>query len=107
MNYVLLSAAVIFNAVAYAIFRFIAHRSHDSTWLLLFAFGLALGAANLFCFTTALRQLSLAVSYPVFSGATIALMVVTGALFFGERVSYSAIAGCVVIVLGIILVTRQ
>ncbi|HUJ88234.1 MAG TPA: SMR family transporter [Burkholderiales bacterium] len=107
MNYILLSAAVVLNVAAYAVFRSIAHRPHDSTWLLLFTVGLALGATNLFCFTSALRQLSLAVAYPVFSGATIALMVATAALLFGERVTYTMLAGSVVIVLGVYLLTRQ
>ncbi|MFI4929988.1 MAG: SMR family transporter [Burkholderiales bacterium] len=107
MTYLLLSAAVILNVAAYVIFRAIAQRPHDLGWLLLFGLGLALGAANLFCFTATLKQLSLAVAYPVFSGITIALMVVTTALIFGERISYSTVAGCVVIVLGVALVTRQ
>jgi drug/metabolite transporter (DMT)-like permease len=34
-------------------------------------------------------------------------MVVITALFFGERVSYTTVAGCVVIVVGVALVTRQ
>jgi multidrug transporter EmrE-like cation transporter len=107
MHFVLLSAAVVLNVAAYAIFRSIAHRPHDATWALQFALGLGLGAANLFCFTAALKQMSLAVAYPLFSGTTIALMVLTGALFFGERVSSSMVLGCGVIVLGIVLVMRQ
>ena len=107
MTFVFLLAAVALNVAAYAIFRSIAQRPHDAIWTLLFGLGLGLGAANLFCFTAALRHMSLAVAYPLFSGATIALMVLTGALFFGERVSLTMIAGCAVIVMGIALVARQ
>jgi multidrug transporter EmrE-like cation transporter len=107
MQYVFLSSAVLLNVAAYAIFRAIAHRAHDSMWLFLFACGLALGGANLFCFTASLKHLSLAVAYPVFSGATIALMVASSALFFGERITYSVAGGCLVIVLGIVMLTRQ
>jgi multidrug transporter EmrE-like cation transporter len=107
MSYILLLAAVVLNVAAYAIFRSIAHRDHDANWLFLFGLGLGLGAANLFCFTTALRQLSLAIAYPLFSGATIALMVFSGAFLFGERVTATMVAGCLVIVLGIALLTRQ
>jgi multidrug transporter EmrE-like cation transporter len=107
MTYALLLAAVALNVAAYAIFRAIAHRPHDAIWLVQFSLGLGLGAANLFCFTTALKYMSLAVAYPLFSGATIALMVLTGALFFGERISPAMVAGCVVIVVGIALVARQ
>lgn len=45
--------------------------------------------------------------YPLFSGATIALMVLSGAVLFGERVSATMVAGCVVIVAGIALIARQ
>ena len=107
MPYALLATAVVLNVAAYAIFRTIAHRPHDAAWALYFGFGLALGAANLFCFTGALKHLSLAVAYPVFSGATIALMVVTAALFFGERLSATVVAGCAVVVFGIWLLTRS
>jgi multidrug transporter EmrE-like cation transporter len=106
MAYVLLGAAVILNVAAYAIFRTIAHRPHDAAWAAQFGLGLALGAANLFCFTAALKHLSLAVAYPVFSGATISLMVIAAALFFGERVSTTVVAGCAVVVVGIVLLTR-
>jgi multidrug transporter EmrE-like cation transporter len=107
MPYVFLGAAVVLNVAAYAIFRNIAHRPHDAVWALHFGLGLALGAANLFCFTAALKHLSLAVAYPVFSGATIGLMVLTAALFFGERMSATVVAGCAVVVLGIVLLTRS
>jgi small multidrug resistance pump len=107
MNYALLAAAVVLNVAAYAIFRSIADRSHDGVWLLLFSSGLLLGAANLFCFTAALKQMRLAIAYPVFSGATIALMVVTSALAFGERITYTMITGCAVVIMGIVLLTRQ
>ena len=107
MKYVLLCAAVVLNVAAYGVFRSIAQRPHDSTWLALFSLGMALGALNLFCFTIALKQLSLAVAYPVFSGATIGLVVALSALVFREQVTSSMLAGCAVIIAGIVLLTRQ
>jgi multidrug transporter EmrE-like cation transporter len=107
MPYVLLAAAVVLNVAAYAIFRTIAHRPHDVIWLVSFGAGLALGAANLFCFTAALKDFNLAVAYPVFSGATISLMVLTAAWLFGERISSTGIAGCVLVIVGIGLLTRS
>jgi multidrug transporter EmrE-like cation transporter len=107
MRYALLCAAVVFNVAAYGLFRSIASRPHDSVWLTLFACGLALGALNLFCFTIALKHLSLAVAYPVFSGATIGLMVALSAVIFKEQVTWTMFAGCTVIVAGIALLTRQ
>jgi multidrug transporter EmrE-like cation transporter len=107
MPYILLAAAVVFNVAAYGIFRTIAHRPHDAVWVLSFGAGLALGAANLFCFTGALKHFSLAVAYPVFSGATIGLMVLTAAWLFGERISPTVVAGCLLVIAGIGLLTRS
>lgn len=106
MSYVLLSAAVLLNVAAYAIFRVIALRPHDLLWTLHFGFGLALGAANVFCFTAALKQLNLSVAYPIFSGATIGLIVLIATLFFGERLTASAGAGGALVVVGIWLLSR-
>jgi multidrug transporter EmrE-like cation transporter len=107
MKYILLAAAVAFNVAAYGIFRSIAHRPHDTTWFALFGAGLALGALNLFCFTGALKQLSLSVAYPVFSAATIGLMVLGSALAFKEQITAGTLVGCALIVAGIALLARQ
>ena len=107
MKYVLLAAAVLLNVAAYGIFRAIASRPHDLVWQALFVCGLGLGAVNVFFFTAALRELSLAVAYPIFSGATIGLMVLTAALIFKEQVTSSMLAGCVIIIVGIAVLSRQ
>jgi hypothetical protein len=64
MRYSLLALAVAFNVGSYVIFKFISGKSHDLAWAGLFACGLALGAVNVFLFTTALRELRLAIAYP-------------------------------------------
>jgi multidrug transporter EmrE-like cation transporter len=40
---------------------------------------------NVFLFTTALRDLRLAIAYPVFAGASISFIVLVSALLFNER----------------------
>ena len=107
MKYVLLAAAVLLNVGGYLVFRAIASRPHDLVWLALFACGLALGALNLFFFTAALKELSLAIAYPVFAGASIALMALAAATLFKEQLTLSTFAGCTIIIAGIVVLSRQ
>lgn len=106
MRYALLALAVAFNAGSYVVFKFISAKPHGLAWAGLFACGLALGAVNVFLFTTALRDLKLATAYPVFAGASITLIVLLSAWFFDERVTSTNLAGAALVALGIALLTR-
>ena len=106
MRYALLALAVAFNAGAYAVFKSISARPHDLAWAGLFACGLALGALNVFLFTAALREVSLAVAYPAFSGASIALIVLLSLWLFNEKITTTNVAGAVLVVLGIVLLVK-
>lgn len=106
MRYSLLALAVAFNVVSYVIFKLTSQRAHGLVWLGLFACGLALGAVNVFLFTTALRELRLAIAYPVFSGASIALIVLASVWLFGERMTALNLAGAAMVVLGIAFLSR-
>jgi multidrug transporter EmrE-like cation transporter len=106
MNYALLLLAVAFNTTAYGILKSISSRPHDIVWAGMFGAGLLLGAANLFCFTAALRHLGLAVAYPAFAGASIACIVVMSAWAFDEPVSASTVAGAALVVAGIVVLSR-
>lgn len=106
MKYALLALAVAFNVGAYAVFKIISTKSHGLLWASLFTSGLALGAVNVFLFTAALRELKLAVAYPAFAGASITLIVLLSAWFFDEEVTTANLAGAVLVVLGIILLSR-
>jgi len=106
MKYTLLALAVAFNTVAYAIFKNISNRPHDIVWAGMFGAGLVLGAANLLCFTAALRHLGLAVAYPAFAGGSIACIVLLSALAFNETVTISTLAGAALVIAGIAVLSR-
>jgi len=106
VRYSLLALAVAFNVGSYVIFKFISAKSHGLAWAGLFACGLALGAVNVFLFTTALRELKLAIAYPVFAGASITFIVLVSAWLFNEEVTSLNLAGAALVVLGIAFLSR-
>ena len=106
MKYLLLALAVAFNVGSYVIFKLVSAMPHSLAWAGLFACGLALGAANVFLFTAALRELRLATAYPAFAGVSITLIVLVSALLFNEKVSSLNVAGAALVVLGIALLSR-
>jgi multidrug transporter EmrE-like cation transporter len=106
VKFVFLALAVAFNVSAYLLLKVIASRGHDVVWGSLFTIGLALGAANVYCFTRALAELRLAAAYPAFAGASIALIVLASAVLFREHVSAAQGLGAAVVVLGIVLLVR-
>lgn len=106
MKYALLALAVAFNVAGYMVFKSISAKPHGLLWASLFAAGLALGAVNVYFFTAALRELRLAVAYPAFAGASIALIVLASACLFSEKVTSTNLAGAALVVLGIVFLSR-
>lgn len=106
VKYIFLGLAVAFNVSAYMLLKGISGRSHDVVWGSLFAIGLALGAVNVYFFTRALAELQLAVAYPAFAGASIAIIVCLSAVLFQERISAVQGLGAAVVVIGIVFLTR-
>lgn len=106
MKYLLLGLAVCFNVAAYAVFKSIAHHERNTAWLAVFVCGLALAGINTALFTTAMRQLPLATAYPIFAGASIALVTAVSAVVFKEALTPSGMAGAVLVVAGIALLSR-
>jgi len=106
LSYLYLCLAVAFNVGAYAVFKSIAIREHDVLWISLFGAGLALGGINTLFFTFAMRRIPLSLAYPMFSGASIAFVVLLSAVVFGEKVSATNLAGAATVALGIVLLTR-
>ena len=102
----LVGLAVAFNAAAYGVFKAIAFRPRDPFWWAMFAFGLALGAINVYFFNGALKKISLSIAYPVFAGASIALIVLFSGAVFHERIGPAQLLGAAVIGLGIVLIMR-
>jgi multidrug transporter EmrE-like cation transporter len=97
--------AIAFNVASYILYKYLVTREGGLSWSLLFSLGLLLGGINIWFFTKALKNISLSVAYPVFSGACILLMVILTHLFFGEKLSLINMTGALVIIAGIALMS--
>ena len=81
-------------------------------WLVLhltnsaFAVGLAFGAVNTFLFARSIKAIPLSVAYPVFTGASFAVITLAAALAFHERLPPIHLLGIGLVITGIVLVTR-
>ena len=106
MRFAYLGLAVVFNVAAYVIFKAISSRPHNLVWATLFAGGLALGAINVLFFTAALREVKLAVAYPVFAATSIAAIVAVSAWLFGEKFTSVNAIGVALVVAGIVALSR-
>ncbi len=106
MRHVYLFLSVAFNVASYLLYKSIANRPSDFFWLVIFALGLILGGINILFFTKALKDINLSIAYPVFSGGCIFFMVLLSHLIFGEKMSTMNMAGALVIVVGIALMSN-
>jgi multidrug transporter EmrE-like cation transporter len=105
MKYLYLLLSIGFNVASYTLYKGISNRQSSVLWYLLLLFGLTLGGINVIFFTKALKGIQLNVAYPVFSGACILSIALISSFMFGERISYTNIAGAVVVVIGITLLS--
>jgi len=105
MRHVYLFLSVAFNVASYLLYKSIANEENSIFWVMLFALGLILGGINVLFFTKALKEISLSIAYPVFSGGCIFFMVILSHLIFGEKISTINMVGALVIVLGIALMS--
>ena len=105
MRHVYLFLSVAFNVASYLLYKSIANRENSIFWVVLFALGLILGGINVLFFTKALKEISLSIAYPVFSGGCIFFMVILSHLIFGEKISAINMVGALVIVVGIALMS--
>jgi len=106
MKYAFLCLAVAFNVASYVVYKSIAHKQGGVMWLVVFALGLILGGFNVLFFTKALKDIPLSIAYPVFSGACIFSVVLLSQMIFGEKLSAVNLAGAVVVVIGIALMSN-
>ncbi|MFH1983410.1 MAG: SMR family transporter [Pseudomonadota bacterium] len=105
MKYFYLLLSIGFNVASYTLYKGISNRQSNAIWYLLLLSGLALGGINVLFFTKALKGIQLNVAYPVFSGACILSIALISSIIFGERMSAANIAGAVVVVIGITLLS--
>jgi small multidrug resistance pump len=106
MKYLLLIFAVLFNVSAYIIFKTISGKPNNFQWFLIFSVGLLLGAINTFLFTKSLKEINLGLAYPIFSAASITLIIGVSIFIFNEKFNLINFFGALLIILGIILLTK-
>ena len=104
--YLQLGSAVFFNVAAYLVYRSISD-AVPRIWWPVFAVGLLLGGANTFLFARSIKAIPLSIAYPVFTGASFAVITIAAAFAFHERLSPIHICGIGLVVTGIVLVTRS
>ena len=106
MKYVYLFLSIAFNVWSYVLYKSISNKEGNVLWFVIFTLGLILGGINILFFTKALKDIDLSIAYPVFSGTSIFLMVILSHFIFGERISVVNMAGAVVIIAGIALISN-
>jgi multidrug transporter EmrE-like cation transporter len=106
VKYLLLSFAVLFNVSAYIIFKSISGKPSNLLWYIIFSIGLILGAINTYLFTKSLKEINLGIAYPIFSAASITFIILISVFIFKEKISIVNIIGALIIILGIVLLTR-
>ena len=106
MKYIILAIAVLINTTAFIIFKKLAGQVSQTRWVFLFLLTILFAVINNLLFTKSLKELGLGVVYPLFSAASITLITIVSAMFFGEKFSTVNIVGFFVIVAGIVMVTR-
>ena len=104
--YLQLGSAVAFNVASYLVYRSIAD-AVPRVWWPVFAVGLMFGAANTFLFARSIKAIPLSTAYPVFTGASFAVITLAAALAFHERLTPVHLIGIGLVVTGIALVTRS
>ncbi len=103
--YLQLGCAVFFNVASYLVYRSIVD-AVPRIWWPVFAVGLMFGAANTFLFARSIKVIPLSVAYPVFTGASFALITLAAAFAFHERLVPVHLLGIGLVVAGILLATR-
>jgi multidrug transporter EmrE-like cation transporter len=104
--YLILS--IVFNSVANIMFKSASGMpSFDFPKVSLFLGGLFLGAVNTFFFIRSLESLKLSIGYPVFAAGSVLLIALASLFVFKEELNLTKIAGMVVIVVGIFLVSQK
>lgn len=106
MKYILLFFAVLFNVSAYVIFKTISGKPNNFQWFVIFSIGLLMGAINTFLFTKSLKEINLGIAYPIFSAASISLIIVVSVFLFNEKFNLVNFFGALLIILGIVLLTK-
>lgn len=110
-GYVWLIIAVIFNVGANVLLKYSSVTTSGPSFFgllqsTLFYVAITLGAINFFMYGKALKTISLAISYPIYTAGNVILIVIVSMLLLNEKVSSVNLLGIVITTLGIFLVTK-
>lgn len=111
MPWIILTIALIFNALANILIKAGMRDYHDKLFFYLITnklviCGVLAFAAALGCYSFALTKLPLSVAYPVMTGCGFAIVVTASYFLFGESFGILKMIGIAFIFLGIIFLTR-
>jgi multidrug transporter EmrE-like cation transporter len=108
MGAFLLTCAVLFNAVANALFKAGAGIPQLSLRKgILIGAGLFIGLLNTLCYIKALEKIDLGIAYPVFSAASILLIGGISFVVFREEMSLQRVVGLATIFAGMLLTWKS
>jgi len=114
MKWIILTAAIVFNALANILIKAGVRGGQDSLlttlkakWLSPFIMGGILSfALALAAYSYVLSKMNLSVAYPIMTGAGFMLIAIASCLFFKEMITLLQIMGFILIMLGIWLLVR-
>jgi multidrug transporter EmrE-like cation transporter len=101
------AALALLLAASHALLKWVSQQPHHGIADLLARHWLATGSALaiyagvFFYYLAALRWLNMSLLYPVYTGAAVLLVVVTGCIVFGERIDARQILGAALIAAGV------
>ncbi len=111
LGYVWLTIAVIFNVAANSLLKYSSVNSSDAGFFsqlqsVVFYVAIIAAAVNFFLYGKALKTISLAISYPIYTAGNVILIVIASMLIFNEKISAVNLLGIFVTTLGIFLITK-
>ncbi len=106
--FALLLINLLFNVIANASFKVSAESSAARSFLLWQVVGNTAGFITVLTLTGLLRHMPLSVAYPLTTGlAILGVQLIAGRWFFGEVITLERLFGALLIITGILFVTRH
>jgi multidrug transporter EmrE-like cation transporter len=109
-HWLLLTLAIVANALGNLMLKVFSQRTEDNSFLVYlspwFVAGILFFLVNLMLYAKALRGLPQNIAYPVMVSGTVLIVMTASVIWFSERLQLTAIAGAVLIIAGIALLTQ-
>jgi multidrug transporter EmrE-like cation transporter len=111
LGYIWLIIAVVFNVGANVLLKYSSVNTSGSGFFdqlqsMVFYAAIILAAVSFFMCGKALKTISLAISYPIYTAGSIIFIVIVSMLILNEKISAVNLLGIVVATLGIFLITK-